>query len=222
MRSFFRFLDRHKGRHNAVVGALRTPRLVRALPRPLSVDQASETVAEVAGLARQDWVGARDRALVLLLYGAGLRVGEALALDRRDLGPDPARLRSLLIRGKGGKERVVPVLPVVAASLAAYVARCPHLLLADGPLFRGVRGGRLDAGIVRRTLADLRRLLGLPESATPHALRHSFATHLLTAGADLRVIQELLGHASLSTTQGYTAVDSERMRQAYAKALPRA
>jgi integrase/recombinase XerC len=220
LRSFYRYLDREHGRHNPALKALRTPRLPRHLPRPLSADQAAQLLA-AAPAARLDWVAKRDTALLLLLYGAGVRIGEALALERAAVGRDPARLRQLLITGKGGRQRLVPVLPVIAAALADYLAACPYQGAA-GPLFLGARGRRLQAPIVRRLMRDLRRRLGLPESATPHALRHSFATHLLSGGADLRTIQELLGHASLSTTQGYTGVERERLLRLYHQAHPRA
>jgi integrase/recombinase XerC len=219
LRSFYRYLDREHGRHNPALKALRTPRLPRRLPRPLSPGQALELLE--AAPAGPDWLTRRDAALLLLLYGAGLRIGEALALERAAVGRDPARLRSLLITGKGGRQRLVPVLPVIAAAIAAYLAACPYQETA-GPLFLGARGKRLQAPIVRRLMQDLRRRLGLPESATPHALRHSFATHLLGSGANLRTIQELLGHASLSTTQGYTGVDGARLMRLYHQAHPRA
>jgi integrase/recombinase XerC len=220
VRGFFRFIDRRHGIHNPALKAMRTPRLPRRVPRPLSAEQASE-LAENAGETSDTWVGSRDRALLLLLYGAGLRIGEALALDRRDLGRDPAALRVLRVRGKGSKERLVPILPIVAEALAVYVGS-DSAAGGSTPLFRGVRGGRLNAGILQRRVRELRGILGLPESATPHALRHSFATHLLGEGADLRAIQELLGHASLSTTQGYTAVDTRLLLDLYARAHPRA
>jgi integrase/recombinase XerC len=220
LRSFYRYLDREHGRHNPAVKALRTPRLPRRLPRPLSEGQA-EQLLDAAPVPTLDWLARRDAAILLLLYGAGLRIGEALALERAALGRDPARLRSLLITGKGGRQRLVPVLPVIAAAIADYLAACPYQE-TTGPLFLGARGKRLQAPIVRRLMQQLRRRLGLPESATPHALRHSFATHLLTGGADLRTIQELLGHASLSTTQGYTAVDGARLMRLYHQGHPRA
>jgi integrase/recombinase XerC len=219
LRSFYRYLDREHGRHNPALRALHTPRLPRRLPRPLSPGQALELLDAVP--AGPDWLTRRDAALLLLLYGAGLRIGEALALERAALGRDPARLRSLLITGKGGRQRLVPVLPVIAAAIADYLAACPYQE-NTGPLFLGARGKRLQAPIVRRLMQDLRRRLGLPESATPHALRHSFATHLLAGGADLRTIQELLGHASLSTTQGYTGVDGAGLMRLYHQAHPRA
>jgi integrase/recombinase XerC len=222
VRGFYRFLDRHHGHHNPALAALRTPRLQRRLPRPLSSGQASELVETAPALARSDWLAKRDVALLLLLYGAGLRIGEALSLSRDVLGEPPTALRTLVVTGKGSKQRLVPVLPVIAEALAAYVAACPFALAAGDPLFVGARGRRLQDAVVRRQVRDLRRLLGLPESATPHALRHSFATHLLANGADLRTIQELLGHASLSTTQGYTGVDGERLMRMYDRAHPRA
>jgi integrase/recombinase XerC len=222
VRSFYRFLDRHHGRHNPAIMALRAPRQDRRLPRPLSEDQAEALVDAVPVVARADWTEKRDTALLLLLYGAGLRIGEALALSAEMLGRDPAALRQLVVTGKGRKQRLVPILPVIAAALSAYVAACPHALTGAAPLFVGLRGKPLQPGLVRRQVRALRRLLGLPESATPHALRHSFATHLLRDGADLRTIQELLGHASLSTTQGYTGVDGARLQQLYQRAHPRA
>jgi integrase/recombinase XerC len=220
LRSFYRYLDREHGRHNPALKALRTPRLPRHLPRPLSADQASQLLAAAPAWG-PDWIAKRDAAVLLLLYGAGLRIGEALALERAAVGRDPARLGQLLITGKGGRQRLVPVLPVIAAAIADYLAACPYQEPAL-PLFLGARGKRLQAPIVRRLMQDLRRRLGLPESATPHTLRHSFATHLLADGADLRTIQELLGHASLSTTQGYTGVDGARLMRLYHQAHPRA
>jgi integrase/recombinase XerC len=222
LRSFYRYLDRQHGRHNPALKALRTPRLPQRLPRPLSSAQADELIDHVPEGAAPGWLGARELALLLLLYGAGLRIGEALALQRGALGRAPAALRSLMVTGKGGKQRLVPVLPVVAAALATYLDVCPYLSGPAAPVFVGLRGKRLQSAVVRRRVRDLRRQLGLPESATPHALRHSFATHLLAGGADLRVIQELLGHASLSTTQGYTGVDGERLMRLYHEAHPRA
>ncbi len=222
LRSFYRYLDRQHGRHNAALKALRTPRLVKRLPRPLSPGQARALIQEVAAGASPDWVASRDLALLLLLYGAGLRIGEALALERRALGREPARQQALTVTGKGRKQRLVPLLPVVAQALAAYLDDCPHAPGAEAPLFVGLRGRRLQPALVRRRMQVLRRRLGLPETASPHALRHSFATHLLAGGADLRVIQELLGHASLSTTQGYTGIEGERLMRLYHDAHPRA
>jgi integrase/recombinase XerC len=220
LRNFYRYLDRKHGRHNPALKALRTPRLAKRLPRPLSTGQAQELIATVADAP--DWVGRRDLALLLLLYGSGLRIGEALALPRGALGHTSGAQRTLTVTGKGQKQRLVPVLPVVAEAIDAYLHACPWPLGPASPLFVGLRGKRLQPSIVRGRMRDLRRLLGLPESATPHALRHSFATHLLAGGADLRVIQELLGHASLSTTQGYTGVEGERLMRLYHRAHPRA
>ena len=219
LRSFYRYLDREHSRHNPALKALRTPRLPRRLPRPLSADQAAELLDAAPGAARLDWIAKRDTALLLLLYGAGLRIGEALALDRAAFGQDP-KPGALLITGKGGRQRLVPLLPVIATAIRDYLDACPYR--HSTALFLGARGKQLQAPIVRRVMQELRRCLGLPETATPHALRHSFATHLLADGADLRTIQELLGHASLSTTQGYTGVDGARLMQLYHQAHPRA
>jgi integrase/recombinase XerC len=221
VRSFYRFLDHQHGRHNPALKALRTPRLDRRLPRPLAADQAAALIASAPAASAPGWVAKRDVALLVLLYGAGLRIGEALALDRASIGQQPSQVDSLVVTGKGSKQRLVPILPVVAAAIADYLAACPPRNAAD-PLFIGVQGRRLQPAVVCRLVRDLRRRLGLPESATPHALRHSFATHLLAGGADLRSIQELLGHASLSTTQGYTGVDAERLIRLYRDSHPRA
>jgi integrase/recombinase XerC len=222
VRGFFRFADRRHGVHNPALQAMRTPRLPHRLPRPLPAEDARDLLLVARADARRPWLGYRDTALLTLLYGGGLRIGEALALERRDVGVDPRSLRGLRVRGKGGKERLVPILPIVAEALAAYLAACPIPPLPDEPLFKGARGGRLQPAVVQKQVRQLRATLGLPETATPHALRHSFATHLLGAGADLRAIQELLGHASLSTTQGYTEVDAGRLMTLYARAHPRA
>jgi integrase/recombinase XerC len=222
VRGFFRFLDRRHDAHNPALQAMRTPRLPHRVPRPLAETDARDLILAARTDARQTWLGQRDTALLLLLYGAGLRIGEALALDRRAIGVDPRKLSSLRVRGKGSKERLVPILPIVAQALAEYLAACPEPPLPDEPLFKGARGRRLQQGVVQRQVRQLRVALGLAETATPHALRHSFATHLLGEGADLRSIQELLGHASLSTTQGYTEVDARRLLSLYARAHPRA
>ena len=222
VRGFFRYLDRRHGVHNPALLAMRTPRLPHRVPRPLPETDARQLIGEARDEARADWIGRRDAALLLLLYGAGLRIGEALGLNRKALGPEPATVRSLRVHGKGAKERLVPILPGVADALADYLTSCPAPPLPDEPLFKGVRGGRLQQGVVQGMVRRLRIALGLPETATPHALRHSFATHLLSGGADLRAIQELLGHASLSTTQGYTEVDGRRLLALYAAAHPRA
>ncbi len=221
LRSFARFLERTgRGGASAFV-AIRPPKAKKSLPRPLP-SAAARRLCEVdlrAGEAREPWIIARDAAVLTLLYGAGLRISEALAIRAGDAPADVATLR---IVGKGGKERIAPVLPVAAAAIAAYRAQCPYALSADGPLFRGAKGGPLSPRIVQLAMESLRGALGLPDSATPHALRHSFATHLLAKGGDLRAIQELLGHASLSTTQVYTKVDSARLLDAYRAAHPRA
>ncbi len=221
VRGFFRFLDREALAHNAAIGAIRSPRRTRAVPKALAVAETSELIA-AAGEPERDtsapWVAARDVAVLTMLYGCGLRISEALGLNRRDVPTGG----SLTVDGKGGKQRRVPVLPIVDNAIAAYVAVCPYRLAPDGPLFVGVRGGRLNPRIVQARMQSLRAQLGLPKEATPHALRHSFATHLLGAGGDLRAIQELLGHASLSTTQRYTDVDAERLLEVYDRAHPRA
>ena len=222
LRNFYRYLDRQHGLHNPAIKALRTPRQEQRLPRPLSSDQASDLVDKAPAASSIGWIGKRDTALLLLLYGAGLRIGEALALNRGVVGGDPAALRQLTITGKGKKQRLVPILPVIASALADYLKACPFHFGETSPLFVGLRGKRLQPALLRRHVQTLRQMLGLPESATPHALRHSFATHLLTDGADLRTIQELLGHASLSTTQGYTSLDSARLMRLYQNAHPRA
>ncbi|MBS27870.1 MAG: recombinase XerC [Alphaproteobacteria bacterium] len=221
VRMFFRFLDREGICHNAAIGALRGPRLPRAVPKALSGPETDDLLREIehpnhAGEAA--WVVARDSAVLLLLYGCGLRISEALSLNRADVPRDG----SLTVVGKGGKARMVPVLPAVLEAIEAHLAQCPHALPADGPLFVGVRGGRLNPRVVQKRVQAMRVALGLPQETTPHALRHTFATHLLSAGGDLRAIQELLGHASLSTTQRYTDVDSARLMDVYDRAHPRA
>jgi integrase/recombinase XerC len=219
IRSFHRFLDRRLGVANAAVGLVRGPRVPTGVPRPVTEDQARGLIAEPA-LAedREAWEAARDTALLTLLYGCGLRISEALALTRGDL-PLGSSLR---VTGKGGKTRVVPVLPQVGEALAAYLAAVPYPLAPTDALFRARRGGPYSPRHAQAMVQHLRGRLGLPASATPHALRHSFATHLLGAGADLRSIQELLGHASLSTTQRYADVDAAALLSAYASAHPRA
>jgi len=217
VRTFFRFLDRRELVHNPALAAVRTPRLPRTLPRPLTPEAAGAVVAAAPEIAREAWIGKRDRALFALLYGAGLRIGEALALSRRDL----AGAGALTILGKGGKQRRVPILAAVHGAIADYLAAAPAGP-PNGPLFLGARGGPLNPGVAQRAMRGLRAYLGLEATATPHSLRHSFATHLLAAGGDLRTIQELLGHASLSTTQRYTAVDSETLLATYRAAHPRA
>jgi integrase/recombinase XerC len=218
LRAFFRWLaEREPGIDPSVVLAARGPRYKRSLPRPLSEDQARAALETVSDGAA-DWLRARDVAIVTLLWGCGLRLSEALGLTGRDLPLG----ESLRIRGKGGKERLVPVLPAARDAVERYLALCPYPAAPDTALFRGARGGALNPRLVARAMEGARLRLGLPETATPHALRHSFATHLLSAGGDLRAIQELLGHARLSTTQVYTGVDAARLTEAYRAAHPRA
>ncbi|WP_395674141.1 tyrosine recombinase XerC [Phenylobacterium sp.] len=219
VRAFHRFLDRRLDIANASISLVRGPRVKPGAPRPVSEDQARGLMAEPAlDPDREDWEAARDQAVLTLLYGCGLRISEALSLRRRDapLGD------SVRIVGKGSKTRIVPVLPAVRAAVDDYLAAVPFAPGPDEPLFRAKRGGPLSPRHVQATVQGLRGRLGLPDSATPHALRHSFATHLLGAGADLRSIQELLGHASPSTTQRYTEVDAAALLSAYASAHPRA
>jgi integrase/recombinase XerC len=219
-RSFARFLERNgKGKVGAL-SAVRAPKVAKTLPKPLTVATAKR-IADTdlrAGEHTEPWIVARDAAVLALLYGSGLRISEALSLKRTDIGARDA----ITVTGKGNKTRMVPVLLQVTKLIADYAALCPFDLPDDGPLFVGARGGPLTARVVQLAMARLRGALGLPDTATPHALRHSFATHLLARGGDLRAIQELLGHASLSTTQIYTAVDSERLLEVYASAHPRA
>jgi integrase/recombinase XerC len=197
--------------------ATRGPKFRRKLPRPLTEDAARAVLSDIAFGQSEDWIAARDTSVVTLLYGLGLRISEALSLQGADY-PLPEVMR---IIGKGSKERLVPVLPMAAAAVARYVALCPFDLAQDQPLFRGARGGELSPRLIQKAMEQVRHRLGLPATATPHALRHSFATHLLTAGGDLRAIQDLLGHASLSTTQTYTAVDAARLMEVYDAAHPR-
>ena len=223
VRSFARFLERNgKGKVGALA-AVRAPKVAKTLPKPLHI-AAARQVADVdvrAGDDREPWILARDAAVLALLYGSGLRISEALGLTRGAV-PVPGKGDAITVTGKGNKQRMVPLLPQVAQSIADYVAICPYGLPADGPLFVGARGGPLSPRIIQLVMERLRGALNLPDSATPHALRHSFATHLLARGGDLRAIQELLGHASLSTTQIYTAVDTDRLLEVYRSAHPRA
>ena len=218
VKSFYRWWAERDGFDATAVLSTRAPKFQRKLPRPLSPDAAKELIARVEAQDGRDWVAARDAAVLTLLYGCGLRISEALGLTGADL-PLGEGLR---IRGKGNKDREVPVLPVARAAVARYAALCPHDLTRQEPLFRGIRGGALSARQVAKVVEAARMQLGLPATATPHAMRHSFATHLLDAGGDLRAIQELLGHASLSTTQAYTAVDTARLLEVYRHAHPKA
>jgi integrase/recombinase XerC len=222
LRSLARRLERVGAGRASAFSALRSPRAGRRLPRPLAIaDAKAVSTTDVRdGEARDPWILARDAAVLALCYGAGLRISEALAIRRREA--PVGEIDQLTVVGKGGKTRVAPVIAPVRAAVAAYLAQCPYALRAEGPLFVGAKGGPLSPRIVQLTMERLRGALGLPDSATPHALRHSFATHLLARGGDLRTIQELLGHASLSTTQIYTAVDAARLIEAYRSAHPRA
>jgi integrase/recombinase XerC len=223
LRMFFRFLERAKLLKNRAVLAVALPKVPFSVPKPLTVPKAMHVMQESAASqnrGQEKWIGARDGAALLLLYGSGLRVSEALGLPRREAPVPPRDI--VRVKGKGGKERLVPVLPAVQKAVARYIELCPYPLPLEGPLFRGAKGGKLSPRILQLLMARMRDALGLPETATPHALRHSFATHLLGNGADLRVIQELLGHASLSTTQIYTEVDREALLRIYDRAHPRA
>jgi integrase/recombinase XerC len=223
LRSFGRFLEREGNGRVGALSAIRAPKIGKSLPKPIQMVSAKRLVDadERAGENRDPWIWARDAAVMALLYGSGLRISEALGLKRRDV-PAPGAGDTLIVNGKGNKTRMVPVLQNVLALIQDYVAICPHPLPASGPMFVGARGGPLSPRIIQLTMERLRGALGLPDSATPHALRHSFATHLLNRGGDLRAIQELLGHASLSTTQIYTGIDTERLLEVYRSAHPRA
>jgi integrase/recombinase XerC len=218
VRGFFGWLERNGLAANHAIRALRTPKVPHAVPKALSIDEAQEAVDTVGTLAADDWIGLRDIAILTLLYGCGLRIAEALSLTRGD-APFGA---TLTVTGKGNKQRMVPILPIVGDAVDTYLNACPWRMASDDPLFVGSRGGPLRARVVQRQMQTMRPLLGLPETATPHALRHSFATHLLAMGGDLRSIQELLGHVSLSTTQRYTEVDAGRLVEEYRATHPRA
>lgn len=218
VKSFYRWLSEREGFEPTAVLSTRSPKFQRKLPRPLAEDAAKEMIATIEMQSPTPWVATRDQAVVTLLYGCGLRISEALGLTGRDLPVGEA----LRIVGKGGKERVVPMIPAARAALEAYLKSCPFEITPESPVFLGVRGGKLSPRIVQKVVEKTRMQLGLPSSATPHAMRHSFATHLLNAGGDLRAIQELLGHASLSTTQAYTAVDTARLMEVYQRAHPKA
>ncbi len=223
VRSFARHIEQSRKGAIGALTAVRSPKLPKPLPKPLTVVAAKRVVETGlrAGENREPWILARDAAVLALLYGSGLRISEALSLKTSEV-PAPGKGDSIVVTGKGNKRRMVPVLQQVLELVADYVALCPHALCADGPLFIGARGGALSPRLVQLAMARLRGALALPASATPHALRHSFATHLLSRGGDLRAIQELLGHASLSTTQIYTQVDAERLIEVYRSAHPRA
>ena len=222
LKTFFKYLVREGRIENTVIQTVRIPKVPKSIPKALSIEDALTALDVVEELSDDVWVGKRDKALLTLLYGCGLRLGEALKLSRdeglRALDGDA----SLVISGKGGKQRLVPVLPAVSIAIQDYLDVCPFQFEGDAPLFVGVRGKRLNPAIAQKTVRELRALLKLPDSATPHALRHSFATHLLGGGGDLRTIQELLGHASLSSTQRYTEVDGEHLSMVYDATHPRA
>ncbi len=218
VKAFYRWLAEREGFEPTAVLSTRSPKFQKKLPRPLAIDAAKALIECVEIQNEKPWVAARDVAVLTLLWGCGLRISEALGLKGAD-APLPDVLR---IVGKGGKERVVPVLPAARDAVDTYLRACPHLQTSDAPLFRAIRGGALGPRAIAQVMADARMQLGLPATATPHAMRHSFATHLLDAGGDLRAIQELLGHASLSTTQAYTAVDTARLMEVYNRAHPKA
>lgn len=218
VKAFYKWLAAREGFEPTAVLSTRSPKFTKKLPRPLAVDAARD-VLDIAPLqSDKPWVGLRDTAVLTLLWGCGLRISEALGLT----GADAQMPQVLRIVGKGGKERIVPVVDAARDAVSAYIRACPYDLPEEGPLFRAIRGGPLSPRSIQQVMAQARMQLGLPASATPHAMRHSFATHLLNAGGDLRSIQELLGHASLSTTQAYTAVDTVRLMEVYAKAHPKA
>lgn len=222
LRSALRFLDRQGLARASALSAVRGPKIARSLPKPISAERARKVVDvdSRAGEEREPWILVRDAAVLCLLYGCGLRISEALGILARDAPVDGRD--TLRITGKGGKTRMTPVIPAVSAAVRSYMASCPYRLAPNEPLFRGAKGGPLSPRIIQLAMERLRGALGLPETATPHALRHSFATHLLARGGELRAIQDLLGHASLSTTQIYTEVDASRLLAAYQAAHPRA
>ncbi|HEX8055512.1 MAG TPA: tyrosine recombinase XerC [Novosphingobium sp.] len=217
LKGFISFARVQAGETDTAPPRMRGPRIKKGLPRPVTPDDAVNLAVAVAEDAGEEWIGARDRAVLLLLYGAGLRIAEALSLT----GGDFPLSEVLVVTGKGGKQRAVPLLPIVRDAVADYIAKCPWPPARGEPLFRGARGGPLSQGMIQKAMARARIALGLPPSATPHALRHSFATHLLGAGADLRSLQELLGHASLGSTQIYTKVDAATLLDVYRTAHPR-
>lgn len=217
LKAFIGFAREQAGMADATPPRMRGPRVKKGIPRPVTPDDVVNLTELVEENGSEEWIGARDRAVLLLLYGAGLRIAEALSLSG---GALPLG-ETLTVTGKGNKQRVVPLLPIVREAVADYVARCPWPVARDGPLFLGAKGGPLSQGMIQKATARARAALGLPPSATPHALRHSFATHLLGAGADLRSLQELLGHASLGSTQIYTKVDAAALLDAYRNAHPR-
>lgn len=218
LRTLYKYLEREGIISNAAIHTVRTPKVPKSLPKALTVEDALMAVEIADELADEPWIGKRDRALLKLLYGSGLRLSEALDLNVRDL-PDGD---TMVVTGKGSKQRVVPVLDTVKRDIDAYLAASPYPMTPQSPVFLGARGGRLNPGVAQAMVRNVRAMLGLPDTVTPHALRHSFATHLLAGGGDLRTIQELLGHASLSTTQRYTDVDSARLQAVHGMSHPRA
>ncbi len=218
VKSLLTWLDKQGIMHNAAISIVRSPKLPHKIPRPLSETQANDLIDNAGMLEIKDWIAARNAALFTLLYGAGLRINEALTLDVKDMPRDGF----LRVKGKGNKERQVPILQIVETTLRTYLEACPYEAHAHRAIFLGARGGRLNQGVAQKSMRDIRLMLGLPETATPHALRHSFATHLLQNGANLREIQELLGHASLTSTQRYTELNAEEMMRIYKSAHPRA
>ena len=218
LRTFFRYIERNWSIKNNAISLIRGPKPNKPLPKPMTIDASKELIKAANISDKRPWIVARDIAVILLMYGAGLRISEALSITAKDLPLGD----SVPITGKGNKTRVVPLLPIIRQAVAQYAALCPHPLEPHNPLFRGVRGGMLGPRTVQKTIELLRGALGLPETTTPHALRHSFATHLLAGGGDLRTIQELLGHASLKSTQVYTDVDASSLMKIHASAHPRA
>ena len=219
IKNLLRWLDKNGIAHNAAISNMRSPKLPHKLPKPLQEQQTFNLLESAGLLEKKDWIGARNNALLTLLYGCGLRISEALDLN---IGDIPVTTNQLRIRGKGNKERITPIIPAIRHSIDQYLSLCPYDTGKGAPLFKGARGDRLNQGVAQKALRDLRAVLGLPETATPHALRHSFATHLLQNGANLREIQELLGHASLSTTQRYTELNATELINIYKNAHPRA
>lgn len=218
IRTYFRYIERRWDIKNDAIGLIKGPKAKKRLPKPISVVASKELLSATITSDKRPWVAARDTAVITLLYGAGLRISEALSLTTSDTPMG----ESLRMTGKGGKTRLIPILPVVAEAVQTYMDLCPFVLEPNSPLFRGIRGGKLGPKVIQNKIRLLRSALGLPETTTPHALRHSFATHLLAGGGDLRTIQELLGHASLSTTQVYTDVDAASLMNIHARAHPRA
>ncbi|MEM7216357.1 MAG: tyrosine recombinase XerC [Pseudomonadota bacterium] len=220
IRSFVRFLEKKGLANSAGLTSTRSPRQPKTLPKALQASTAVKLTEASEHLSEVPWIAARDASVMMLMYGCGLRIGESLAITKSEL--QSCRAGSLRVTGKGGVTRMVPVLPQIVVAMETYLGLCPYVVEPGEPVFRGAKGGVLQPAIVQKTMRTLRSALGLPETATPHALRHSFATHLLAGGGDLRTIQELLGHASLSTTQVYTAVDASRLMDVYEKSHPRA